>query len=109
MNLLCKFVETVDSVIKRCVPVAKDVAKEIAEFAKCVPGVSSGLQVMVMCALYLYSTGESSRVIVKSMIPVLHQDRQADEMLVKSVFNVQQELTDLVQCKLTTHTSHHMP
>ena len=50
MNLLCGFVETVASVMKRCMPVAKDVAKEIADIAKCVPVVSSVLQVVVMCA-----------------------------------------------------------
>ena len=99
MNLLSVFVETVDSVMKRCMPVAKDIAKKIADIAKCVPVVSSAFQMVVMCASYSCSTGGSCRVIVKSMIPVLHQDGQADEMLVKSVLKVQQELTDLAHNK----------
>ena len=53
MNLLCGFVETVASVMKRCVTVGKDVAEEIANIAKCVPVVSSALQVVVTCASYL--------------------------------------------------------
>ena len=36
--LIC---ETVATVVKRCAPVAKDVAEEVADFAKCVPVVSS--------------------------------------------------------------------
>ena len=37
--------------------------------------------------------------IVKSMIPVLHPDGQVDELLVKNVFRVEQELTYLSHCK----------
>ena len=108
MKLLCGFVETVASVIKRCMPVAKDGAKKIADFAKCVPVVSSALQVVVVCASYSSSTGGSSRVIAKSMIAVVYPDGQAHEVIVESVFKVQQELTNLSDCKYTGHTSHHI-
>ena len=96
-------------------PVATDVAEEIADIEKCVHLVRSGSQVMMMCAslaetgmeikreglvtLYLFSTGGSYRLIVKSMIPVLYPVVQLDEMLVKSILKVLQELTNLSNCK----------
>ena len=35
LNLLSGFVDTVTTVVKRCVPVAKDVAGEVTDSAKC--------------------------------------------------------------------------
>ena len=86
-------------------PVAKDVAKGVTYFAKCVPVVSSALQVVVMCASSAETGMEIRHVkvewhfvharlevlpgaIVKSMIPVLHRDGQVDELLGKNVFKV---------------------
>ena len=56
LNLLSGFVETVDTVVITCLPVATDFAEEVVDFAKCVPVVNSALQVVVMCA-WLAETG----------------------------------------------------
>ena len=50
LNFLSGFVETVAAVVKKSVPVAKDVAEGVADFAKCINVVSSALQVVAMCA-----------------------------------------------------------
>ena len=123
--MLSGFVETVATVVKRRLSVAKDFAEEFTDFTKCVPVVNSALQVVVMCASLtemgmemkcakvawppIYARLEAlPGAIVKSMIPVLRTDRQVDELLVKNVFKVQQEPTYLFHCKQTTYTSHHM-
>ena len=50
LNLLSGFVETVATVVKMCLPVAKDFPEEVVDFAKCVPVVNPALQVVVMWA-----------------------------------------------------------
>ena len=113
LNLLSGIVETASTVVKKSVPLAKDVAEEVADFAKCVTIVSSALQVVVMCASLAEMGIEMKRgtvewprirarvkdlhgAIVKSMIPVLHPEGHVDELLVKNVFEVQQELVDVL-------------
>ena len=113
LNVLSGFVETVATVVKKSVPIAKDVAEEVADLAKCVTVVSSALQVVVICASLaemgmemkrakgewpcIHGTVEDLREeIVKSMIPILHPDGQVKERLVKNVFEVQQELVDVL-------------
>ena len=114
LDLLCGFVETVATVVKKSVPVAKDVAEEVADFAKCVTVVSSALQVVVICATLAEMGTEMKRgtiewprirnrvgnlrgAIVKCMVPMLHPDGDVDELLVKNVFKVQQELVDVLE------------
>ena len=92
LNLYSGFVKTFVIGGKRCVPVAKDFPKEVADFAKCVPAVNSALQVLVMCASKAETGNLVKRVkvewppiysrlldlpvaIVKIMIPVLHLNR----------------------------------
>ena len=64
-NLLSGFVETVATAGKRCVRVAKDVAEEVADFAKCVTVLSSALQVVLMCASFTETGMEIKRVKVE--------------------------------------------
>ena len=99
LNLLSGFVETVATVVKRCVPVAKNVAEEVADFAKCVAVESSVLQVVLICASFAEVGMEIKRAKVewhciyarleylpgaigRSMFPVLYPDGQVDELLV---------------------------
>ena len=51
--------------MRRCVPVAKDFAEEVADFAKCIPIVSSALQVVVMCASKAETGMQMKRVKVE--------------------------------------------
>ena len=97
-------------------PVAKDFAEEVADFARCVPVVNSALQVVVMCASKAETGTQMKRVkvkcpptharledipgaIVKRMIPLLYPDRQVDKLFGKNIFKVQQELIYLYHCK----------
>ena len=87
--LFSVFVKTVGIFVRRCLPVAKDFAEEIADFAKGVTVVSSALQVVVMCVSKAETRMEMKRMkvewpciharledlrgpIVTTMIPVLH-------------------------------------
>ena len=116
LNLLSGFVETVASVVKRFVPIAKDFAEDFAGFAKCIPVVNSALQLVVMCASKAETGMQMMCVkaewpptyarledlpgaIVKRMIPVLYPDRLVDKLFVKNMLKVQQELTYLSHCK----------
>ena len=65
LNLLSEFVETVAISVERCVRVAKDVAEEVADFAKCVTVLSSALQVVLMCASLTETGMEIKRVKVE--------------------------------------------
>ena len=113
VNFLCGYVETVATVVKKSVPVAKDVAEEVADFAKCVSIVGSAVQVVVMCATLAEMGMEMKRgkvewprirsrvkhlhgVVLECMSHVLHPDGDVDELLVKNVFKVQQELFDML-------------
>ena len=92
LNLLSGSVETVGIFVRRCLPVAKDYAEEIADYAKCVTVVNSALQEVAMCAskaetrmemkhvkvewLRIHALVEDLRgAMVTSMIPVLHSGR----------------------------------
>ena len=118
--MLSRFVETVATVVKSCISIAKDVA----EFAKCFPVVSSALKVVVTCASLAETGMEMTRAKVewpriyarmealpgaleKSMILVVHPNGQVDVLLVNSVFKLQHELTYFSHCKQTTHVSYH--
>ena len=111
LNLLSEFVETIGIFVRRCVPLAKDYANEIADYAKCVTFVSSDLQV-VTCVSKAETRMEMMHVnvgwpcldarledlrgaIVTSMISVLDPAGKLDELLVKNVFKVQQKLNFL--------------
>ena len=91
VNLLCGYVETVATVLKKSVPVAKDVAEKVADFAKCFSVVGSAVQVAVMCATLAEMGMEMKRgkfewpriqsrlkhlhgVVLKCMSHVLHPD-----------------------------------
>ena len=113
VKILSGFVETVATGLKKNVPIVKDVDQEVADFAKCITVVNSTLQVVVICASLAEmgmemnrAKGEWSRIhatvedlrreIVKSMIPILHPDGQVNELLMKNVFEVQQEVVDVL-------------
>ena len=116
VNLFSGFVQTVSIFVRRCVPVAKDYAEEIADYAKCVTIVCSALQEVAMCVSKAETKIEMKSVkvvwpciharvlnlrgaMVTRMIPVLHPGGQLDELLVKNLFKVQQELIYLSHCK----------
>ena len=116
LNLLSGFAESISIFVRRFVPVAKYYAEEIADYAKCVSVVTSALQVVAMCDSKaetrmemkhmkvewpcIHSPEEDLRgAIVTRMIRVLHPGRQLDELLVKNVFKLQQELIHLSHCK----------
>ena len=122
LNLLSGIVETSGIFVRRSVPVSEDSAEEIVDQAKCVTVVSSALQEVAMNASKAETRMEMKRVkvewpcihtrvedlqgaIVKSMIPILHADRQLDELLVKNVFKVQKERISLflIANKLVIH------
>ena len=111
--------------MKRCVPVAKDFAEEVTDFAKCVPVINSASEVVVMCASKAETGMQMKRMkvecpptyawledlrgsIAKRMIPVLYPDRQVDNQFMKNVFNMQQELVYMYHCRQITHISHRM-
>ena len=48
---LSGFVETVCIFVRWCVAVAKDYEEKIADYPKCVTGVSSAFQVVAMCVV----------------------------------------------------------
>ena len=113
VNLFCGYVETIATIIKKSVPAAKDMAEEVADYAKCVSVVGSALQVVVMCATLAEMGMEMKRgkvewpriqsrvkhlhrVVLDCMSHVLHPDGHVDELLVKSIFKVQQELVDVL-------------
>ena len=114
LDLLCGFVETVATVVKKNVPVVKDVAEEVADFAKCITVVSSALQVVMMCSILAEmgmemkrGTAEWPRIhgrvenlpgtVVKCIGPMLHPDGNVDELLVRDVFKLHQELVDVLE------------
>ena len=58
-------VDTVATTVKRGKQVAKDVAEEFADFAKCVTVLSSALQVALICASLTETRMEVKRVKVE--------------------------------------------
>ena len=114
LDLMCGFVETVATVVKKSVPVVKDVAEEVADFAKCITVVGSALQVVVMCGTLAEMGMEMKRgtvewprihgrvenlrgAVVKCMGPMLHPEGDVNETLVKRVFKLQQKLVDVLE------------
>lgn len=111
INVLSGFIETVATVVKKTAPVVQDTT-EVADFAKCVAIVSSTFQVIALCAKLAdmmemkrgvdawprirAQADELRREIVESMVPILHPDGRVDVRLVKNVFQVQQELVDIL-------------
>lgn len=109
---LSGFADTVATVVKTSATAVKDTAEVIADVCKCVTIESSAFQVVVLCAT-LVETGidmnrggeafpriretlnELHGDIVDSMVYVLRPDAKVNELLIRSAFQVPENLFDV--------------
>lgn len=113
---VANFVETMTIIVKTCAPYVKnvvEVAESVADVAKCMSIVSSVVTVVGMCATLVEMRSESKRDaqelpgirstiqelqddIVAIMVPILHPVGKLDELLVRGVFEIQEQLFDVL-------------
>ena len=104
---------TVEKSVEKGAPVVSKVVQDVNECAKCVTVVSSVVQVVVITSKLVEIGKEMiheikewpniyARVlnlreeIAERATPILHPDGDVDELLVKNMFEVQEELVDVV-------------
>lgn len=113
VDKLSGLAQTVATVVKTSAPAVKDTAQAVADVFKCVTIVSSLFQAVVLCATLVEMGCEMQRgedafpgiretlkelygAIVESIEYVLRPDAKVKELLVKDVFEVQENLFKIV-------------